>query len=337
MVERRTHCGGIAAALADVVVSVVPQPFKAPTHMMVIIGVIGTVVVINLGGVKRGVRLVNWVTAIKIIPLFLFLAVGVTAMHRANFGPGVPSDAQGLGRALILVLFLLTGMEVSLSASGEVKQPSRTIPRALAVTLFFVTFLYIAIQVVAQGMLGASLSQSAVPLADAMARISPVLRMVMIAGASLSMLGWIASDVLSSPRILFAFGRDGLLPQALGRVHPRTHAPYMAILCYAALAMGLALTGSFVELAVLATLAVTVLYAAGSAAAWRLARDGVAQNGVPLNFRGLTAAMVVATTSMVIFFAMGSRAEILGVLAVIGVSGTIYVLQTRLALDPAKL
>jgi amino acid transporter len=235
------------------------------------------------------------------------------------------------------VLFLLTGMEVSLSASGEVKQPSRTIPLALAITLFFVTFLYIAIQIVAQGVLGASLSQSSVPLADAMARISPVLRMVMIAGASVSMLGWIASDILSSPRILFAFGRDELLPQALGRVHPRTHVPHVAILCYAALAMGLALTGSFVELAVLATLAVAVIYAAGSVAAWRLARDGVAQNGVPLNFRGLTAAMVVATTSMVIFLAMGSRAEILGVFAVIGVSGTIYVLQTRLALAPAKL
>jgi basic amino acid/polyamine antiporter, APA family len=330
-------CGGISAALADVVVSVVPQPFKTSTHMMVIIGVIGAVVIVNLGGVRRGVRLVDWVTTVKIIPLFLFLVVGVTAMHRANFVQTVPSGTQGLGRALILVLFLLTGMEVSLSASGEVEQPSRTIPRALVITLFFVTFLYIAVQIVAQGMLGASLSQSVVPLADAMARISPVLRMVMIAGATVSMLGWIASDLLSSPRILFAFGRDGLLPHALGRVNPRTHAPDVAILCYAALAMGLALTGSFVELAVLATLAVTVLYAAGSVAAWRLARDGVAQNGVPLNFRGLTAAMVVATTSMVIFFAMGSRAEILGVLAVIAVSGTIYVVQTRLALAPARL
>jgi amino acid transporter len=330
-------CGGIAAALADVVVSVVPQPFKVATHMMVIIGVIGAVVAVNLGGVRRGVRLVDWATTVKLVPLFLFLVVGVTAMHRANFVQSVPSGAQGLGRALILVLFLLTGMEVSLSASGEVKQPSRTIPLALAITLFFVTFLYIAIQIVAQGVLGASLSQSSVPLADAMARISPVLRMVMIAGASVSMLGWIASDILSSPRILFAFGRDELLPQALGRVHPRTHVPHVAILCYAALAMGLALTGSFVELAVLATLAVAVIYAAGSVAAWRLARDGVAQNGVPLNFRGLTAAMVVATTSMVIFLAMGSRAEILGVFAVIGVSGTIYVLQTRLALAPAKL
>ena len=305
--------------------------------MVVIIGVIGVVVVVNLGGVRRGVRLVDWVTTVKIIPLFLFLLVGVSAIHRANFVQNVPSGAQGLGRALILVLFLLTGMEISLSTSGEVKQPSRTIPRALAFTLFFVTFLYIAVQVVAQGILGASLSHSAVPLADAMARISPVLRMVMIAGATVSMLGFIASDLLSSPRILFAFGRDGLLPQALGRVHPRTHAPHVAILCYAALALGLALTGSFVELAVLATLAVTVIYAAGSVAAWRLARDGVAQNGVPLNFRGLTAAMIVATTSMVIFLAMGSRAEILGVFAVIGVSATIYVLQTRLALAPAKL
>jgi amino acid transporter len=237
-----------------------------------------------------------------------------------------------MGRALILALFVFTGMEVSLSASGEVAQPARTIPRALAMAIVSVTLLYVAIQVTAQGILGASLSHSTVPLADAMARISPALRMLMLAGAALSMFGWVSSDILGSPRILFAFARDGLLPRVLGRVHPLSHAPHIAILCYAALAMGLALTGTFAELAVLSSLATAALYIAGCAGAWRLARNGVAQAGAPLNFRWLGAAMVVGITSMLALIVLASRAEITGLFAVVGVSAIVYLVQARSAL-----
>ena len=223
-------CGGITAALADAAVSLSPQGFKAPVHAAVIVGVIGGFALVNLGGVARGARLIGFATVAKLIPLLIFLVAGMGAIHRANFVQAVAPSTQGLGRALILALFVLTGMEVSLSASGEVKQSARTIPRALGIALVTVTLLYIAIQVIAQGMLGASLPQSTVPLADAMAKISPGLRVLMLAGAALSMVGWVASDILGSPRILFAFGRDGLLPRALGRVHPRT--PYRdSLLC----------------------------------------------------------------------------------------------------------
>jgi amino acid transporter len=330
-------CGGIIAALADVAVSLIPQPYKSPAHAAVIIGVIGSVTLINLGGVARGARLVDWATTVKMIPLIIFLIVGVGAIHRANFAQTVAPSSQGLGRALILVLFVLTGMEVSLSASGEVERPSRTIPRALAIALVSVTLLYIGIQITAQGILGASLSQATVPLADAMGRISPWLRVLMLAGATLSMVGWVSSDLLASPRILFAFARDGLLPGVVGRVHPRTHAPYVAIPCYATVALVLALTGSFAELAVLATLGAAVLYGVGSAAAWQLARRGVAQAGAPLNFRWLGGAMAVATITMLVFIALASRAEILGLLAVIGVSGAIYLVQSRRVVERAKV
>jgi APA family basic amino acid/polyamine antiporter len=329
-------CGGIAAALGDVAVNLVPQAYKAPAHAAMIVGVIGSVVIINLGGVTRGARLVDWATTVKMIPLIIFLIVGVGAIHRVNFVQTVAPSTQGLGRALILALFVLTGMEVSLSASGEVERPSRTIPRALAIALVSVTLLYIGIQITAQGILGNSLSQAAVPLADAMARVNPALRVLMLAGAALSMTGWVSSDLLASPRILFAFGRDGLLPGVLGRVHPRTCAPYCAILCYATIALVLALTGSFAELAVLATLGAAVLYGVGSAAAWQLARRGIAQAGTPLNFRWLGIAMAVAATTMLVFIALASRAEILGLLAVIGASGTIYLVQSRIALSRAQ-
>ncbi len=322
-------CGGVAAALADAAVTLVPPPLRAPAHAVVIVGVIGGAALVNLGGVARGARLVDWATAVKLIPLLIFLVVGVGAIHRANFVQTVAPTTQGLGRALILALFVLTGMEVGLSASGEVVNPARTIPQALATALVSVTLLYIAIQTIAQGILGASLAHSTVPLADAMGRIHPALRLLMLAGAALSMLGWVSSDILGSPRILFAFARDGLLPRVLGRVHPRTHVPHVAILCYAALAMGLALTGTFAELAVLATLSSSAFYAAGCAGAWRLARNGVALAGPPLNFRRLGSATVVGIGSMLFMIALASRAEFIGLCAVVSISAIIYLAQTR--------
>jgi amino acid transporter len=250
-------------------------------------------------------------------------------VQSSNYLPTAQFSTAGLGRALILALFAFSGMEVSLSASGEVAEPARTIPRALAIAMLFVTVLYVAVQLITQGVLGSALPHSAVPLADAMAQVSPSLRVLMLAGAAVSMFGWIGSDLLGSPRILFAFARDGLLPRILGRVHPRSHAPHIAILCYAALAIVLALTGTFVELAVLATLGAAALYIAGCAAAWRLARRGVALAGAPLNFRWLRAAMVIGISSMAILIALASRAEIIGLAAFLAGSAAVYWLSTR--------
>jgi amino acid transporter len=149
----------------------------------------------------------------------------------------------------------------------------------------------------------------------------------MLAGTALSMFGWLGSDILGSPRQLFAFARDGLLPRILGRLHPGSHAPYVAILVYSAIAIVLALTGSFSELVVLSTLAIAALYSAGCAASWVLARRGVALSGTPLNFRFLGAAAVIGITSMLALIALGSRQEIIGLATLIGVSLLLYLIQ----------
>jgi basic amino acid/polyamine antiporter, APA family len=322
-------CGGVAAALADVAVSVLPAQVRVSAHAAVIVSSIGAIAWINIGGVSRGARLVSVATLVKLIPLAVFVVAGVGAINFSNFSATAQPSTAGLGRALILALFAFTGMETALAASGEVARPARTIPRALAIAMLCVMMLYVAVQVIAQGILGASLATSAVPLADAMARISPALRMLMLVGAALSMLGWLGSDLLGSPRVLFAFARDGRLPSVLGRVHPRTRAPHVAIVAYAALAIGLSLSGSFAELAVLSTLAIAPLYIAGCAAAWRLSRNGVALAGAPLNFRWLRAAMLIGICSMMLLVALASREELLGLAAAVAACVVAYWLSSR--------
>src|ERR1700722_15577847 len=111
-------CGGLAAALADVVVSLLPSQVRPTAHAAVIVGAIGAIAYINIGGVARGARLVNAATLVKLIPLAVFVIVGAGAVHAANFLPTASPSTGGLGRALILALFAFTGMEVSLAASG---------------------------------------------------------------------------------------------------------------------------------------------------------------------------------------------------------------------------
>jgi APA family basic amino acid/polyamine antiporter len=179
---------------------------------------------------------------------------------------------------------------------------------------------YVGVQVVAQGILGPALTSSKAPLADAMAQIHPALQALMLVGAAVSMFGWLGADILGSPRQLFAFARDGLLPGVLGRVHARTHAPHIAILAYSGLALILALTGTFAELVVISSLAIATLYAGGAAAGWVLAHRGIAMAGPPLNFRFLGVATVIGIGSMLLVIMLGTRQEILGLLALIAVS-----------------
>jgi amino acid transporter len=191
------------------------------------------------------------------------------------------------------------------------------------------------IQIVAQGILGPALALSKVPLADAMGEISPALRWLMLAGAAVSMFGFLSSDILGTPRVLFAFARDGLLPRALGRVHVRSHAPHVAIVCYATLAAALALTGTFTELAVLSALTTAPLYIAGCAATWQLVRRGVSQTGNPLGFRWLGLATILGITSMLALITLAERQEIIGLFVLIGISVAVYLLQTQVMLRRA--
>ena len=322
-------CGGIAAALADVVTSVVPASMAPAVHAATIIGAIGSIALVNIGGVAHGARLVSAATALKLVPLVIFVVVGAAFVKGANFVQPTAPGIAGIGRAMILGVFAFMGMETSLCASGEVIRPNWTIPRALGIAMLATTLLYVGIQTVAQGMLGPALAASTVPLADAMAPISPVLKFIMVAGAAMSMFGYLGSDILGSPRLLFALARDGLLPGLLGRLHPRTRAPHIAIAVYATLAIVLALTGTFAELAVLSALATAALYILGCAAAWRLARRDVAVAGEPLRFRWLGAAVLIGIASMLLVIALASRAEILGLVVLLGLSSGVYLLQTR--------
>lgn len=326
-------CGGIAGALADTIGTVLPGLSTGFGRAAVIIVSIGAIALVNLRGVREAAWMVSAATLIKLVPLVLFVTVGgvvliagVVPLLRLDTAP-----ASGLGKAVILGVFAFSGMETPLAASGEVADGHRNVPRALFGAMGFVLVLYVGIQLVAQFLLGADLTSQTAPLAAAAARIGPVARLVLVVGAGLSMFAWIGSDILGAPRILFAFARDGLLPRVLGRAHPRTHAPDIAIIVHAAIAAGLALSGSFTGLVVASTLNTAGLYFLGCAAAWVLHRRGTQMMGVPVNFAVLPAAALCGMVAMVLLVCVAPVDEILGLVAVVVASMALYLVMRRLA------
>ena len=322
-------CGGIASALAGAVGGLAPALGGAVPRAAIIVGAIVVLVGVNLAGAGPASRLISVATAVKLVPLALFVGVGLFALEPVKLGEGTAPGLAGVGRAVILSLFAFQGMETVLGANGEVHRPARTLPRALVGSMAFVAVLYIAIQLTAQGLLGAALAGSSAPLAEGLSRVDPRLGVVVLVGAAVSMFGWIGSDLLGAPRVLFAFARDGFLPTALGRVSPRTQVPAGAVVLHGVIAAVLGVTGSFEQLAVLSVLAACLLYIGGCAAAWVLRRREVALAGEPLRVRGLAVWATVGAGSMAVVIALGRPAEIAGLAAAVALSALLYAVVRR--------
>jgi APA family basic amino acid/polyamine antiporter len=273
---------------AGTVTALIPLLNNNPGRFAIMLCVYLGLAVINIRGVRHGARAVGIVTLAKLVPLLILVAVGIFFINPAFLSwPGWP-ESKVLGDSVLLLLFAFFGIEVALIPSGEVKNPARTVPRAIYTALVITTALYILIQLVAQGSLGPRLSENTIaPLAEtAAAFLGNTGRLLLLTGATISGFGFIASDILSSPRILFALSRDGILPRGLTHVHPRFHTPDVAIGIYALLAFLLSLTSTFEGLAIMANVAALFLYAICCAAAWELMRQNVRTESAPLSFRG---------------------------------------------------
>src|SRR6266705_3707369 len=263
---------GVVNVLANSVALVVPFLGSPLMRILVMLAVYGLLVLINIRGVRKGAGAVTVITVAKLLPLLLFVGVGIFFIHPPNLAWSSWPGSKSLGDAVILLIFAFVGIEVALIPSGEVKNPARTVPRSAYLALVVTTIIYLLIQVVGQGTLGADLANHpGAPLAEAAATFLGNLgRTILLAGATISAFGFVTSDILSSPRLIFAFGRDGALPAWVAHVHPRYRSPDVAIMTYATLAFALSISGTFEKLAVLSNVAVLLMYLLCCVACWIL-------------------------------------------------------------------
>jgi amino acid transporter len=279
---------GVASAIAASVAVIFPLAQGGLGRVLLLVLIFAGLALINIRGVRGGAGTVAGLTVAKLLPLLLFVAVGVFFIQPAALGWSVWPESDAIGKTVLLLIFAFMGIELALVPSGEVKNPSRTVPRSIFLALAITTVLYIAIQLVAQGVLGAELSKFGdAPLAEAASRfLGNAGRSIILVGMVISAFGYVSGDILGSPRTLYAFGRNGILPAKMAAVHPRFRTPHIAIIVHAIIACALSVSSTFRYLAVLANIAALLLYLFCCSAAFELTRRNVVSDGKPFSIPG---------------------------------------------------
>jgi basic amino acid/polyamine antiporter, APA family len=327
----------VAAVFIRSLSALVPSVGSGLPRALLIVAIYAVFAGINVrGGAKLGARVVEGVTIAKLAPLVLLVAVGLFFFKPefVRWG-GLPPIAD-VGRMSMRLLYLFAGIESVLAVSGELRDPSRTIPKGALGGLAVATALYLGVQFAAQGLLGPALpSHDQAPLADAAAVVlgSPG-RSLLLLGTVISTLGFLSADLLASPRTLFAMATAGRLPRQLGAVHQRFGSPAVAIVVHAAMACTLAVIADFDTLTALASSALLLIYFISCLGLIVLQRRRVGDDLVTFRLPGGPLIPLVALGIVVGLMTTLTTREIVAVLIVVAFAGMTYLFSRRRGVAP---
>ena len=247
-----------------------PAVTAGAARTMLLTAIIAGLAGINILGIRQSAWVVNALTIGKLVPLALFIVVGMGHLAPGGFElHGLPAAGE-LSRSALLLIFAFGGYEVIPVPAGESKDPRRMVPFALIMTIVVVTVVLTLTQVVALGVLP-TLPDSKTPLADASALMMGAAGAAVITlGAVLSTLGNNMGQALSGSRSLFALAEHGDIPRPFANISARFGTPVIAIVFTAAVSLVLATTGSFVTMAQASAVSRLIVYVATCAAALRL-------------------------------------------------------------------
>ena len=316
----------VAAGFTQAANALVPGVGAGMTRTVVLLAAFTIFTAINLRGVKQGARMVEVGTVAKLVPLVLFGLVGLFAVQGANIAwPGMPPAAD-VARTSMMMMFAFFGVETALVPSGEVRDPARTVPRAIFLAIAAVTILYLAVQQSAQGILGPELVNFPdAPLAAAAERgFGRSAGVLLMAGAAISMLMHTPGMLLAMPRSVYALAKDGFLPSVLARVNPVTHVPANAILAYAAVVTVLAISGTFTSLLILANIGALIMYVMVCLSVIGLRRRQVQLEAAPFTVRGGAVVPWLAAAALVALLSTVTLAEFRAIGVVLAVAVALY-------------
>ena len=239
---------GFATALGAAVPALSGDFAKDVISFILIVGL----TIVNIFGVNVSKFVNNLITISKLVPLALFIAIGIFFINGANFTPVFPQDIYldgSFAQAAVLLFFAYTGFEVIAIAAEDMKNPKKNLPRAIIMCMLLVSVLYMAILAVSIGVLGTDLANTKAPVQDAFnVIVGPIGMYIVLIGTLISMGGINFAEAYYAPRVATSMAEDGMLPSALAK-HNRYNAPYVAAIVTAIASVLLAWSGSFTTLA----------------------------------------------------------------------------------------
>ena len=204
----------------------------------------------NVTGVRDGVRTMGIFTVLKITPLLLLLLLGLQHVTGATLIPGAPFLINELGDTTLLLIYAYVGFESIAITAGETSQPRRTLPRALVATVLGTGVLYFLIVLVFVSVIQPQDYDQATLVDVGRAIAGPVGALGITLAAVFSIGGNLAGSILAAPRLLFSMAENRMLPAWLAHIHPKYATPDRSIILMASMALVLALSGTFVQLAI---------------------------------------------------------------------------------------
>jgi len=305
-----------------------------PRHLL-LTAVTATLAWINVRGIRQSAWLVNALTVGKLVPLALFIIVGLSFIRPAALASLPPITPAQASTAALMLIFVFGGYDVVPVPAGEALDPRRHVPFALVMTIVVVTAVMTLAQIVAQSVLP-DLAAHKTPIADAAAVMVGSGGALLIGiGSVLSMTGNNAGQVLTGSRMLFALAEHGELPAVFGRIHPRFRTPANAVVFTSAVALALAVSGSWEKIAIVSALARLVTYTGACAATLQLRRPEFADRVKPATFTaplGPLVPIVAIIVSMAVV-AGASRLQLLGGTAALAAGAVLFLLSARRVSD----
>ena len=301
---------GSTAAVATIFASYAATLFGLPPGwtLPLTVGALVFVAGINLFGIRLGAQIQNLFALLKLLAVAVLVTCGLL-LAGAGHGQVLATDParHGVGfiGAALPVLFAYSGFTYLNNLAGEVRDPQRTLPRALLLGMLLVIVAYVLVNVAYLAVLGhAGLAASHAPAADVMQHVLGPLGARLIAlGVAISALGFCNITLVAGARVLQVMGEHGLFFRAVARLHPRYRTPNTALLLLAGWAIVLALSGSYGQLLDYATFGDWLACAVGVATLFWYRRHEAATTGfrvpgypwLPLLFIAVIAWVVLAT------------------------------------------
>ncbi|MER5763261.1 APC family permease [Streptomyces sp. NPDC002082] len=305
---------GKTASCAAMALTVGAYAWPGQQHAVAVAAVVALTAA-SYGGVQKSARIARVIVAV-VLAVLAGVVVACLSSGAADAGRlgGPDWAAAGLLQGAGLLFFAFAGYARITTLGEEVRDPERTIPRAVPLALGIALLVYAAVSVAALSVLGADgLGRSAAPLADAVRAAGwPGLTPVVRVGAALAALGSLLALVLGVSRTTLAMARDGHLPRALAAVHPRHQVPHHAELAVGAVVAVLAATTDLRGAIGFSSFGVLAYYAIANASAWTL-DSGVKDRAVAVV--GLSGCVVLACALPAASTVTGAAVLALGALA----------------------
>ena len=298
-----------------------------PTVYLAIIAIVAFAS-LNIFGVKNSAKTISYLVAVNVAILVVFIVAGLTDFHAGNFSGFFNKGSGGILSGAALIFFAFTGFSRVTTVSGEVKDPEKTIPRAIVYSILISSLLYVGIAIVLIGLIPASsLSSSASPLSLGISALhNPYLDIIIAVGGITATAGVTLTGILGTSRVLFAMSRDNELPEKISKID-RFSTPVYAIIISAVLGIIFITFVSFVTIVEAANASVLTAYIIINFAAFyqryikdKVSEENTAHRKILGKYFIVVPFLGIGTIIMTLYFLGLYSLEVSGLILIVGIA-----------------